>query len=263
MATKRIARTRRHGATRKGRRSIVIVKPTIDARLLLKGLAMLLMVAGFGLLLTKAGDILERPVRQVSVQGDFKYLAQEQVVQAVMPHIQNDYLTVPLGELREALEALPWVDEAAVKRDWPDGLVIAVTEETPIAWWGGDSLIDNKGRVFAPERVKVVETLPYLEGPVGSQAQVMERYIDLGSLLKGRDMIVQSMRLSPRGAWSAALKSDVELVFGRDKVVEKLQRFLAMYDLSLKSYMADIKRIDLRYQNGLAVQWRQQPGTHK
>ena len=50
-------------------------------------------------------------------------------------------------------------------------------------------------------------------------------------------------------------------MFGRDRVMEKLQRFLAMYDLSLNKYLADIKRIDLRYQNGLAVEWLNRPGS--
>jgi cell division protein FtsQ len=136
-----------------------------------------------------------------------------------------------------------------------------VQEQKPIAWWGKDRLINNKGQLFSPEGARIEESLPYLEGPDGSQEVVIQRYIDLGKVLGSRNLALQSMRLSERGSWSSALKSEVELVFGRDRVMEKLQRFLAIYDLSLNKYLADIKRIDLRYQNGLAVEWLNRPGS--
>ncbi len=239
----------------------MLLKPSIDAALVLRSLAAVLMLAGVGLLVYKAADLLERPVREVTVNGDFRHLQQDQVKQAVAPFIDNDYLTVPLVDLRASLEALPWVYQAEVKRDWPDGLVIAVQEQKPIAWWGKDQLINNKGQLFSPDGARVAESLPYLEGPDGRQEEVIQRYIDLGKVLGSRNLALQSMRLSERGSWSSALKSEVELVFGRDRVMEKLQRFLAIYDLSLNKYLTDIKRIDLRYQNGLAVEWLNRPGS--
>lgn len=255
------SQSRRRGATRRGARVRLIARPNIDARLVMKSVVLVMLVAGAGALLFRADDLLERPVRQVSVKGDFRYLQQDEVKRAVAPFIHNDYLTIPLLELRESLEALSWVYRAAVKRDWPDGLVIAVEEQTPIAWWGEQMLINNKGTLFSPGGAEIMEILPLLHGPEGSQREVMERYIDFGQLLDNRDMAVQSLRLSARGGWSTALKSGVELVFGRDQVVQKLRRFLAMYDHALNQYLPDIQRIDLRYQNGLAVQWSRRPET--
>ncbi len=256
------SRNRRAGASRRAaRRRIAVPRPSIDASLVLKGLALGLLVVAAGLLILQAPNLLERPVRQVAVEGSFKYLQQESVRQAVAPFIHNDYLTVPLGELRASLEALPWVYQAAIKRDWPDGLIISVEEQTPIAWWGKQLLINNKGNLFAPAEASIEEPLPYLEGPEGSQEEVMRRYMDLGQVLDSRNLSVQSLRLSERGSWSTALKNGVEMVFGRDQVMAKLQRFLSMYDHMLGKYVSDIKRIDLRYQNGLAVLWLRKPGS--
>jgi cell division protein FtsQ len=257
-------RKRRSGASRRvARRGKMLPMPTIDAQLVLKTLALGLLSIAAGLLVYKAGDVLERPVRQVTVQGDFRYLKQEAVKQAVAPFIHNDYLTVRLGQLRESLEALPWIHRAAVKRNWPDGLNITVEEQKPIAWWGNRLLINNKGSLFSPADAVIAETLPYLEGPVGSQGQVMERYIDLRQTLGSRELSVQSLQLSMRGSWSTALKNGVELVFGSEQVMEKLQRFLAIYDHTLNAYVADIKRVDLRYPNGLAVDWLRKPGSDR
>ena len=45
-------------------------------------------------------------------------------------------------------------------------------------------------------------------------------------------------------------------MFGRDQLVEKMRRFMRLYDQVLKAQMDNIARIDLRYPNGLAVAWR-------
>ena len=138
---------------------------------------------------------------------------------------------------------------------------ITVQELKPFAWWGKQRLINNKGQLFSPAGAQISEPLPFLEGPDGRQQEVMQRYIDLGKVLGSRDLALQSLRLSERGSWSIALKNEIELTFGRERVMEKLQRFLAIYDLSLNKYIANIKRIDLRYQNCLAVEWLQNPGS--
>ena len=49
----------------------------------------------------------------------------------------------------------------------------------------------------------------------------------------------------------------IELLLGRDHLVEKMRRFIAIYDKTLKDQITTIARIDLRYSNGLAVGWRE------
>jgi len=45
-----------------------------------------------------------------------------------------------------------------------------------------------------------------------------------------------------------------------------MRRFIAIYDKTLKDQITNIARVDLRYNNGLAVGWREQaaaPTTDK
>jgi cell division protein FtsQ len=70
-------------------------------------------------------------------------------------------------------------------------------------------------------------------------------------------MQLVSLSQDYRGAWNAELSNGVILVFGRGKLVEKIQRLFVVYDKQLYQYMSRAKKIDLRYRNGIAVQWHQ------
>lgn len=241
---------RTRGATRK-----TVRRPTVNvARLLPLTIGAFVVLAAV-LLVPRLDISFDRPVTVLEVIGDFKYLPREQVIEAVQPFIADDYLSVSLDEVRQSLEALPWVYQAAVRREWPGKLEVSVIEQKPIAWWGKTLLMNNKGGVFAPGNIEMAEPLPYLEGPVGKQAQVMGYYIDIGQVLRSRDITIRSLRLSERGAWRASLASGTELIFGRDHVMEKLQRFLVIFDNSLVRYFHRVTRVDMRYQNGVAVAW--------
>ena len=48
-----------------------------------------------------------------------------------------------------------------------------------------------------------------------------------------------------------------QLLLGRGNLVEKMRRYIAIYDKTLKDQITNIARIDLRYANGLAVGWRE------
>ena len=46
------------------------------------------------------------------------------------------------------------------------------------------------------------------------------------------------------------------LIIGRDNPIEKIDDFVDVFELALRSQVDLIESIDLRYQNGLAVRWR-------
>ena len=48
----------------------------------------------------------------------------------------------------------------------------------------------------------------------------------------------------------------MDILLGRDHLVDKMRRFASIHDKVLKQQIANIARIDLRYANGLAVAWR-------
>ena len=135
--------------------------------------------------------------------------------------------------------------------------IVKVTEQQPVARWGKTQLLNNRGQVFAPTNIEDFNMWPTLAGPAESQFEVMQHYLELNRSLQKRGMQLVSLSQDYRGAWRAELSDGVVLVFGRGKLVEKIQRLFVVYDKQLYRYMDKAKKIDLRYRNGIAVQWRQ------
>ena len=50
---------------------------------------------------------------------------------------------------------------------------------------------------------------------------------------------------------------EIELALGDNNLRERLERFLALYRSALEGRKGDIKRIDLRYAQGVAVAFRE------
>jgi cell division protein FtsQ len=242
------------GATRK----VAPAKPRLALTKILARLALCSMLLSLSIALVWYWPQLSnRPVTAVSITGELKYIDKQKIQNIIMPSLVGGLLEVPLDDLRVQIEALPWIEQASVGRVWPDGLEVKVTEQQPVARWGKTQLLNHRGQVFTPNNTESFNTWPTLVGPTESQFEVMQHYLELNRLLQNRGMQLISLSQDYRGAWNAELSNGVILVFGRGKLVEKIQRLFVVYDKQLYQYMSRAKKIDLRYRNGIAVQWHQ------
>ncbi|MBD1553280.1 cell division protein FtsQ/DivIB [Pseudomonas typographi] len=204
---------------------------------------------------------IDRPITHINVQGDLSYISQEAVQQRVAPYMNSRFFSIDLNGLSADLQTMPWIAHAEVRRVWPDQVVIRLEEQLPVARWGDDQLLNNQGEAFAPRELANYEHLPQLFGPQRAQQQVMQQYQVLSQMLRPLGFSIARLELRERGSWflttgAGSAGPGIELLLGRDHLVEKLRRFIAIYDRTLKEQITNIARIDLRYANGLAVGWR-------
>jgi cell division septal protein FtsQ len=141
-------------------------------------------------------------------------------------------------------------------------VVIRLEEQLPVARWGDEALLNNQGQAFTPRELANYEHLPQLFGPQRAQQQVMQQYQVLSQMLRPLGFSIARLELRERGSWflttgAGSSGPGIELLLGRDHLVEKMRRFIAIYDKTLKDQITNIARIDLRYANGLAVGWRE------
>lgn len=199
----------------------------------------------------------DRPIVRISVEGDLSYVSQQAVQQRIEPFATASFFGVDLPAMRHELEQMPWIASAQVRRVWPDQLLVRLEEHLPIARWGDEALLNNQGKAFAPKEQANYQHLPQLYGPKRAQQKVMQQYQVLSQMLRPLGFSVVRLELRERGSWFLSTGQGIELLLGRDHLVEKMRRFSAIYDKALKVQQTNIARIDLRYANGLAVTWRE------
>ena len=224
----------------------------------------MLVVLGFG---TYEGaqrllPYADRPITKISVQGDLSYISQQAVQQRIGPYLAASFFTIDLAGMRAELEQMPWIAHAEVRRVWPDQVTIRLEEQLPVARWGDEALLNNQGQAFNPRELANYEHLPQLFGPQRAQQQVMQQYQALSQMLRPLGFSIARLELRERGSWflttgAGSSGPGIELLLGRDHLVEKMRRFIAIYDKTLKEQITNIASIDLRYANGLAVSWRE------
>ncbi len=210
-----------------------------------------------GIYLGVAG-LLNRPIDTLVINGSFQRVSARQMEALVEPYARAGFLHTDLTAVRAALRAMPWVAEADVRRRWPGTLVVNVTEETPVACWGEQGLLNAAGELFLPQADHVPAELPRLRGPTGSEALVTSRFFKVQEQLAHRGMAAVALTLDARGAWTLRLNSGVEVRLGANGVEQRIGRFLQILDGVLPQMSADVAYVDMRYPNGFAIGWKQQ-----
>lgn len=224
---------------------------------------LLLVVAPIAAALLEAGrwliDPATFPVRSVKVEGEFRYLARGELQDAVNAHLGSGLLWVDVEGVRRQVERLAWVAQASVRRVWPEGLVIRVQEQRPLATWARGGLVNVDGEVFAAAAGAGPTGLPEFDGPEGQSAAVTRRYREFLPLLGESGLGLQRVELDERNAWRVRLASGLVLDLGRDDIWRRLARFARFYASDLATAQRAVTRVDLRYANGFAVEFATVP----
>lgn len=197
------------------------------------------------------------PVEQVTVTGKLRHTQTAAVQDMVQPALIGGFLGADLEKIRAQLEELPWIYEASVRRRWPNSLEIHVIEQLPIARWGEGGFLNHEGQVFHSDNAELWSDLPSLQGPAGSERQLMANYQRLEELLDEVALGVKHLEMDARGQIQAVLTGDLTLVLGGKQFLERVQRFMSVYRSELASRAAEVQRVDMRYESGLAVKFNE------
>lgn len=197
------------------------------------------------------------PVQRIAVTGDLRHLQQKDLQPLLDDARQQGFFEIDLDAVRSAVEALPWVDNASVRRLWPDRLLIDVTEQVALARWGKDALVNQRGELFWPNRESFPAGLPHLNGPTGTEALVTRHYREINQRLAGLDLEIDKLELDARRSWALVTKNGILFQIGGDQVDRRLTRFIDHFRQLQREGQARLLRVDLRYSNGFAIRWHE------
>ena len=193
-------------------------------------------------------------VKRVSFEGPFGHVSQSELERAALPYLTGSFLTVDLHSAQARIETLPWVSRAWVSRRWPNAIHIRFSEQNFVARWNDDAWMNDSGVAVTLPNRDGPDDVVRLAGPQGSGAQVLAVYRRLDTDLKKIDLSIAQLELTQRRMWKLQLHDGTKLIIGRDRLDERIRRFAKIYPLLVRTGKR-IRRIDLRYANGIAVAW--------
>jgi cell division protein FtsQ len=201
-------------------------------------------------------DPTEFPIRSVKIQAPREHVAQQTIQTEVLPYVTQGFLRLNANELKEKLLENPWIAEVQVERIWPDGVVIKITEQQAVANWGKMGLLNTKGAIFSPPTETIPTGLPQLNGPPDQAAIMWTDYEKIAEMLKPLALKVRELDMDERLSLQLDLENGTRLLLGKKDPLPRLQRFAKVYHKIFTSPNAQATSVDLRYQNGVSVKWR-------
>jgi cell division protein FtsQ len=187
------------------------------------------------------------PIRSVEVRGA-AHVETRQGLRPVVRALSGGLFSVDLEAARTGFESLPWVRSAKVQRVWPGSLSVELEEHRPAAAWNDLAVLNTAGEVFS---VKPWPELPRFNAPEGMEKEVAAHYRKFSELLGERR--IAGIQVDARRAWRIVLADGITVELGRDRLDERLKRFVTFFPM-VDARVAGIRRFDMRYPNGFAVQ---------
>ncbi|KAA8731285.1 FtsQ-type POTRA domain-containing protein [Acinetobacter qingfengensis] len=169
---------------------------------------------------------------------------------------QGGYFTTDLEQIRDRALTLSWVDRVVVSRAWPDSVVLRVIPRHAIARWGTGRLLSDDGVVFQPVDPVATAKLPLLHGPQSQARMMMNKYRDINQMFAPMKIHLKELYLTERMTWFMQFDNGMRVIVDQDQTMSKLQRLSQIASSDLNTVWGQIAAIDLRYRNGLAIQWK-------
>jgi cell division protein FtsQ len=195
-------------------------------------------------------------LKTIVVDGRLQHVARGDIVAALQGRVTGTIFTVDLEAVRALFEGVSWVRRAQVRRGWPDRLEVRIEEHVALARWGQESgrLVNTHGELFSGRSDLA---LPVFSGPAGSEGEVARRYAVFRGLLAPLALEPREVALSSRFAWQLRLSNGLTVQLGRDsdkdRVEERLAKFVSVYPQTLGKSESRLDYVDLRYPNGFSL----------
>lgn len=201
-------------------------------------------------------------VRAMVVVGDVAHqnaiTLRGQVLTRMRAELGSSFMTLDLDRTRAMFEAVPWVRQAMVQREFPNRLRITLQEHQAVAWWqteGSGQLVNTWGEVFeaSPDDA---DNLPVFAGPDNSAVDALRLFNALSPQYQFLGFNLERLVMTERGNWQASLDNGARIELGRGAhatLVARNQQFIRTVSQVTQQFAGDMQTVDLRYPNGYAL----------
>jgi cell division protein FtsQ len=206
-------------------------------------------------------------LERIEVTGTLKQLSRDEVIALAGARTGDSILSIRLKRMGEILSKNPWVEQARVRRYFPNTLAIAIVEREPVAILNMGYLyyLSKRGEVFKPLTAGDKLDFPVVTGlseedmakdPAASR-EALQGVLGLVSLLKngtviGLDDVSEIHYDRGNGFTLFALNGGVPVKLGHGDFSAKLARLSRIYQ-ELQAQQPAPQLIDLDYADRIVI----------
>ncbi len=194
-----------------------------------------------------------QPISEIQIGGEFDPRWTGQIETRLATYGGMGLLDVDLDQLKSEVETLPWVAKARVSRQWPSTLVVDLEEHRLVARWNETGYVSDQGLKI--EGYRADEDLPLLRSKAAEPMELLQQYRRLSQAMSQINLQLIELHESSTGDLELFLENGILLKLGNKDLLNRIQRFIAVWKLELFQRADSIEGIDVRYANGLAVNW--------
>jgi cell division protein FtsQ len=181
------------------------------------------------------------------------------ILRAVGADRGTPILAISPSQAKAQLETLPWVRSAAVERQLPDTIHIAIVERTPLAFWqrqGKLALVDRDGTVITDQGLERFSGLIVLVGEDAPQnAGALLELIASEKTIANR--VVAAVRVGGR-RWKLHLDNGIDVELPEENAAAAWKQ-LAELERTSQVLARNVEVVDMRLPDRLVVRTVPEP----
>lgn len=197
------------------------------------------------------------PLTSLILTGERLHITNDVVTNILTEQEESlNFFTIEIADIQQKLENEPWVYSASIRKHWPDTLKVHIVEQTILASWNQKTLLNRFGEIIQVVPNNGNEYVA-LFGEDEKSEEVLNTYLRLNQLLKPSQYRIASLSSDKRNSSELILKNGITLKLGKEQKLERIQIFLKAFPRIVKKYeIKTIDYVDLRYDTGLAIGWK-------
>lgn len=120
------------------------------------------------------------PLTFLILTGDLQHVSSDDV-RTVLKEQKNrlNFFTLEIAQIQKQLEEMPWVYSASIRKQWPNTIKIHIVEQSIIAIWNNNALLNQAGEIIDTSPESVLDQYIKLYGEDEFAKHVLQTYLEL------------------------------------------------------------------------------------
>jgi len=181
---------------------------------------LLIITIDFRAQLGKIEQLTRRPISSVLLRGEFNFISKDKIKSALKANLKEDFVNLDLEKL-----------------------------------WGEKGFINRFGKKISIDSNAMLSDLPQLSGPDTMVRDIASEYLRISRLFGEKGIQLTGVSVDGTRSWVLWVAGKRSIYMGADNLAAKLDLFLQIYEQHLANSLENVKKVDMRYKSGLAIEW--------